>query len=120
MAFRELCAVIGIGEPDRAVLVGREVVGRVQRLAVVIVGQHGHRAVMLPAHHAAQKMLGGNLPALEIEGVAVGIEGLAAERRDLAGFPDIAILDVGRDVAEHDILAFAAPGRAFRPLESRS
>ena len=62
-----------------AVLVGRDVVGRVQRLAVVIVGDDGHGAVMLPAHHAAQEMLRADLAALEVESVAVGVEGLAAE-----------------------------------------
>ena len=39
---------------------------------------------MLPADHAAQEMLGGDLAALEVEGVAVGIEGLAAVFADLA------------------------------------
>ena len=72
---------------------------------------------MLPAHHAAQEMLRRNLAALEVEGVAVGVEGLAAESRDLAGLPDVAILDVGGHVAEHHILALVAPGRAFRPAK---
>ena len=73
---------------------------------------------MLPADHAAQEMLGGDLAALEIEGVAVGVEGLAAVFGDLAGLPDVAILDVLGDVAEHDILALLAPGGAFRPFEA--
>jgi len=118
MTFRQLRAVIRIGEPDRAVLVGRDVVGRVQRLTVVIVGDHGHGAVMLPTDHPAQEMLGGDLAALEVERVAVGIERLAAEFGDLAGFPNVAILDVLGDIAEHDILTLFAPGRSFRPFKT--
>ena len=115
MALGQLRAVIGIGEPDRAVLVGRNVVGRVQRLAVIIVGDDGDGAVMLEADDAAQAMLGADLAALIIKRVAVGIVAGAAEGADGAGFPDIAILLVAGNVAPHHILAFVRPGRAFRP-----
>ena len=118
MAFRQIAAELRIGEPDAAVLVRRQVVGRIERLAVVIVGEDGHRAIGFPAHHAAEEILGGKLAALEIEAVAVGGEGRPAEDGDLAGLPDIAIERVVLDVAEDGVLAQARPGRAFRQMQA--
>src|ERR1039458_6450093 len=67
-------AVGRVGEPDAAIGMHHDIVRRIQRLAVVLVGDHGHRAVMLVAHHAAPGMLAGQLAAFEIEGVAVRSE----------------------------------------------
>src|ERR1700678_1374195 len=97
---------------------GGEVVGRIERLAFEIVGQHFQRSVMLPAHHAAKEILAGELAALEIERVSVAVIGGPAERRDLAGFPDITVLRVALHVTEERILALGAPCRSFSPFQA--
>src|SRR5436189_171415 len=56
-------AVRGIGEPDGAVLVHGDVVGRVQLFAIPGVGQDGDRSVELVADDAAVEMLAGDLAA---------------------------------------------------------
>ena len=119
MAFGQDCAIKGIGEPDAAIGMGRQIVGRVERLALEIVGQHRHRAIHFPAHHAAEEILAGELAALIIETVAVGVEGRLAESADFAVVPEIAIDRVILDVAEDRVLAFAAPGRTFGEMKAR-
>jgi len=42
MALGQIAAELRVGEPDAAVLVGAQIVGRVERLAVIAVGQHRH------------------------------------------------------------------------------
>ena len=92
--------------------------GELKRLAVEFVGEHRHRAVVLPAHDAAEKVLRRNLAALEVERVAVAVEGRIAEGAHLPGFPDVAILDAGLHVAEDEILALGTPGRALGPVRA--
>src|SRR5437867_7613031 len=46
-----------IGEPDRAVRLTENVVGRVERRALIAVGQHGDRAVVLGSRHAPRIVL---------------------------------------------------------------
>jgi hypothetical protein len=58
-------AIARIGEPDRAIRMDHDIVGRVERLAVPLVGQHGDRAIGLVAHHAPVQMLAGKLAALD-------------------------------------------------------
>src|ERR1039458_1111741 len=76
-------AVGRVGEPDAAIGMHHDIVRRIQRLAVVLVGDHGHRAVMLVAHHAAPGVLAGELAAFEIEGVPVAVARRAAEHADV-------------------------------------
>ena len=118
MPFRQPVAKRWIGEPDAAVGMRRQIVRRVQRLAVERIRDHRHRAVVLPAHHAAIEVLGGQLPALEIERIAVAVVRRLAERRHPPVVPKQSILRVAYDVAENQILALARPGRSFRPGEA--
>src|ERR1700731_1063376 len=70
---------------------------------------------MLEANHA--RSLAGNLPALKIEGVAIGFVGRFAEIvGDIsAAVLEITKLPVVRNVAPHEILALRIPGRSFGP-----
>src|SRR5207249_1040806 len=52
-------AVVGIGEPDAAVLVYRQVVGRVQPLPLIAFGDDGHRPVVLVTNHSAAAVRAG-------------------------------------------------------------
>src|SRR5262249_14852136 len=62
-----------IGEPYRIVGFDHDVVGRIERLAVELVDQHGDAAVVLGARHAPGVVLAGDEPALPVAGIAVGI-----------------------------------------------
>src|SRR5207302_9505717 len=116
MPFVQAAAIRRVGEPDRAVGMRHDVVRRVERLTVKGIRNHGHRAVMLPAHNAPEKILAGELPALMVEGIAVRVVGRPAERRDPPILPDIAVLNVTGYVAEDEILPLARPSRAFGPI----
>ena len=83
-AFVELGAVGRVGEPDAAVRMRDRVVGRVEPLAVPGVGEHRDRAVELVADDAPGEVLAGDLPALEVEGVAVAVVRRHAEDGDVA------------------------------------
>ena len=79
------------------------------------IGDHRHRAVVFPADHATEEVLGGKLAPLEVERVAVAVVRRLAERRHPPIVPQQAILRVALHVAEHEVLALARPGRPFRP-----
>src|SRR6266550_4842213 len=116
MPFVQAAAIGRVGEPDRAVGMRHDVIRRVERLTVKGIRNHGHRAVMLPAHNASEKILAGELPALMVEGIAVRVVGRPAERRDPSVLPDITVLNVAGYVAEDEILPLARPSRAFGPI----
>src|SRR6185312_7773040 len=97
-------------------LVRDDIVWRVEALTLEIVGDDLDRPVMLPTHDAAIEILARKLAALEIERVAVGVVRRPAKRDDPLGVPQIAVLGVAGDVAEHEVLALARPGRTLRPL----
>ena len=73
---------------------------------------------MLVADDAAVAVLAGDLPALEVEGVAVAVAGGIAEEADVAVFLEPAQLHVVGDVAPEEIAADAVPGRALGPQHS--
>ena len=106
MAFGQVAAELRIGEPDAAILVRRQVVGRIERLAV-----DSCRPARSSSHRASQRTTRRKKSWVEswrpwiVEAVAVGGEGGPAEDRDLAGLPDIAIERVVLDVAEDGVLA---------------
>src|ERR1700722_11468398 len=108
-------AVTGIGEPDRAVIgVHDDIVRTVELFAVGLLGQHGERAVMLIAHEP--RPLAGNLPALEVEGVAIALVGRLVELLgNMAVIVEIAKLAVGRNIAPYEILALCVPRRSLGP-----
>src|SRR6185503_6259624 len=114
-AFVELAAVRRIGEPIAAVGVRHHVVRRIQRLAVESIREHGDGAVVLVAHDAAQQVLARDLPALEIERVAVAVVRRRAKHRDAAIILEPAQLSVVRDVAPDEVAALARPRRPFGP-----
>src|SRR5436190_784809 len=92
-----------------------DVVGRVEPLAVPLVGQHGGLAVVLVADHAAVAVLAGQLAALVVEGVAVAVAGRLADDADVAVFVEPAELAVVGYVTPDQVIAAAIPGRPFGP-----
>ena len=106
-------AVGRIGEPDRAVGLHHHVVRRVELLALVAVGDHRGRAVMLGARHAPPAVLAGDEASLPVDGVAVGVAAGRAEHRDRAVGLVVAHDAVVRDVGEQDVFA---SWKVHRPL----
>ena len=98
---------------------GDNVIGRVELLVVVGIGEHRHGAVVLVAHHPASEMLAAHLAALEVKRVAVGIVGRRAEDTDPTVVLRPSHLPIVRDVAPHQITALSAPGRTFGPQHPR-
>src|SRR6201986_2990385 len=94
-----------IPEPARPVGRHDHVVGRVQPLALVAVGQHGDRAVVLGAGNLAAAVLAGEQPPLLVPGIAVGVVGRLAEHRRRL---------VGRVPAQHPVVGDVAPDQ--RPV----
>src|SRR5712671_1704532 len=95
---------------------GRDVVWRIEVLALPELGDDADRAVMLVANHTPAAMLARNLSTLMIERVAVAVVRRLAEHRDAAVVFDVAQLAIVGDVAPHEIASLGAPGRAFVPL----
>src|SRR6185312_3401083 len=114
-ALVELATIRRVGEPVAAVGMGDDVVGRVEPLAVVLVGDDADRTVALVARHAARQVLAGELAVLEVEGVAVAVVGRGSEHAHMAVILDPAHLAVVGDVAPDQVTADRVPGRAFRP-----
>ena len=121
LALVELAAIGRIGEPDAAVRMRHDVVGRVEGLAVVIVGDDGR-----PSRRARSGQRAGvrcsqrDLPALEVERVAVAVVRGHAEHADAPVVLEPAQLAVVRNVAAHEITALSVPGRPLRPQRRRS
>src|SRR5208282_5270364 len=112
-------AIAGIGEPDAAVGVDDGVVRCVERLAIEAIGQDGRLAVVLVADDAAVAVLAGDLAALTVERVAVGVAGGVADDADVAVVLDPAELDVIGDVGPDEVLTNAVPGGALGPEHAR-
>ena len=92
------------------------VVRGVEFLPLEALREHRHLAVVLVAHDLARAVLAGDLPALEIEGVAVRVAGRGAEApRHVAVLLEPAQVLVVGDVAPQEVAADAAPGRPFGP-----
>lgn len=93
------------------------VIGRVQATAFLVgVGEDGDAAVVLVADHLARVVAKGDLPALEVEGVAVAVPGRRAEAAaDMAVLLQPAQLLVIGDVRPEQEAADSAPGRPFGP-----
>ena len=115
LSFEHLPAIGRIGEPVAAVGMRDHVIGRVQLLPVVLVGDDGGRAVELVAHDAARQVLARNLAALEVERIAVAVVRRVAEHGDAVVVLEPAHLHVVADVAEHEIAADTAPRGALEP-----
>ena len=115
LALIELAAVGRIGEPVAAVGMRHDVVWRVELLALIGVGDHGRRTVVLVACDAAREMLAGELPALEVERIAVAVVRGCAEHADAAVVLRPSHLPVIRNVAPYQIAPLRAPRRPFGP-----
>src|SRR5439155_8996281 len=118
-ALVELAAVRRIGEPVAAVRMRDDVVGRVEPLAVVLVGDERDGPVVLVAHHAPGQVLARELAALEVERVAVAVVRRLAEHGHAAVVLQPPELPVVGDVAPDEIASLAAPRGAFRPQRAR-
>src|ERR1700716_407289 len=108
-------AITGIGEPDRLVVgMNDHVVRSIERLAVGLLGEHGDRPIMFETDQPGA--LGSDLPAFEVEGVAVGFVGRFVKLfRDMAVLVEIAELAVIGNVAPDEILTLGVPGRPLGP-----
>ena len=93
------------------------VIGGVEAAAFLVgIGEHGDTAVVLVADDLAREMAKGDLPALEVEGVAVAVpRGRAEAAADVAVLLEPAQLLVVGDVRPDEVAADAVPGRAFGP-----
>src|SRR5262249_34666011 len=114
-ALVELAAVRRIGEPIAAVRMRDDVVRRVEVLAVVLVRDDRHRAVVLVTDDAPGQVLARELAALEVERVAVAVVRRSTEHGDATVVLEPAELPVVRDVAPHEVPALRAPRGALRP-----
>src|SRR5207302_9252216 len=92
---------------------------RVERLAVVAVGDHADRAVVLGPRHAPRVVLAGEEPPLEVARIAVSVVRGHAEHADRAGFLLPLHDAVVRDVAPQQIAAIAEPHRPLIPAHAR-
>src|SRR5207302_5769292 len=108
-------AVRRVGKPDAAILMHRDVVRRVQPLALIRIGDGGNRSVVLVTDDAARAVLARELATLEIKRVAVAVVRWRAEHRDPSVIVQIAHLTVVRDVAPHQVPALARPRRPLAP-----
>ena len=108
-------AIARVGEPDGAIRMHHDIVRRVERLAVPLIGQHRNRAVRLVAHHAPVQMLAGKLAPLVVERVAIAVGAGIAVGADVAVLFEPAHLRVVGDVAPHQIAASARPRRTLGP-----
>src|SRR5690606_35509668 len=104
-----------IGEPDTPVRMHHEILGSIEPAALIAVGDDADPAIGFIAQHAASAVLGGQLPALKVEGVAVAVAGRFTEVRDAAVVLYPAQLPVTGDVAPDQVAAHPVPGRPFRP-----
>src|SRR5207248_9424651 len=91
------------------------VVRRIERFVLPLVGQHSDGAVVLVADDAAVAMFTRELPAIEIERVAVAVAAGVAEDAHVAILFEPAHLAVVRNVTPDQVTAGAIPGATLRP-----
>src|SRR5262245_12592086 len=92
-----------------------DVVRRVEALAVVRLGDHRDRSVVLVADDAVRQVLARQLAALEVERVAVGVVRRLPEHGHPIVVFDPAQDPVVGDVAEDEVASLHAPRRALGP-----
>src|SRR5205814_95456 len=107
--------VIRIREPDAAVGMDRNVVGRVEAFPFELVRNYRDRAVRLVANDAPSAVLAGKLAAFVVEGVAVAVARWVSENRHAAVVLEPPHLDVVGDIAPDQIPADSVPRGTFRP-----
>ena len=104
-----------VGEPDAAIAVFDHVIGRIEPLALIAVGDDRHGSVQFIAGDAAGQVLAGQLPALAVEAVAVRVVRGQPHHADMAIILQPAHLAIVRDVGKQQVLADRAPCRTLKP-----
>ena len=95
-----------------------DIIGRVERLALELLGEHGDLAREIVARDAARGVLAGNLAAFAVEGVAVAEIGIAPHDAHMPVLGQITHLRILRNVAPHEVASAAVPRGALRPEAS--
>ena len=111
-------AVAGVSEPNAAVRMNDDVVGRVERFVLPLVSQHGDGTIVLVADDAPVAVFAGKLAPFEVERVAVAVAAGIAEHADVAVLLEQAHLAVVRNVAPDKVTANAVPGATLSPQRS--
>ncbi len=112
-----------IAEPDGPIALDHHVVRRVEALALIVVGQHGDRTVVLGTGHAPTQFMrrgafADHQPALAIAGQAIGEVRLFAKyAQRLADLVPTHDAVVG-NVAEQQVAPVANPYRTFGPAQT--
>ena len=108
-------AVRRIGKPDRSVRSDDGVVGAVQALALVVVGDDSQAAVVLGPDDAPTTVLARDQPALAIDGVAIRVVGRLAKHADRAVALVVSQHPVVGDVREDEVARGGEVRRALGP-----
>ena len=109
-----------VGEPDGVVGLNHDVVGRIELLALIAVGQHRQAPALFGAHHTAgDGVLAGDEAPLPVTHIAIGPVGGLAEHREAA--VALAVLHdaiVGNVADQHIAPVFREVHRAFGPAHA--
>ena len=108
-----------VAEIDRAVGLNDDIVGTVEPLAVITVGEHREGTVVLGAGDAAVSLLATDQPPRAVHGVTVGIAGGLAEDAHRPGRLVVTHDPIVGDVAEDQVPPGGKVRRAFGPAASR-
>ena len=108
-------SVAGIGEPDAAVRMDHDVVGRAEPFAFETVHQDSDRAVVFGAGDAAAGVLAGYEPTLAIAGIAIAVTGGAAIDAYLLALLCPAQHSIVGNVAPNQTSGVSEPYRPFCP-----
>src|SRR5258705_35207 len=95
---------------------GRDIVWRIEVLALPELSDDADRAVMLVTDNAPAAVFARYLTTLMIERVAIAVVRRLAEHGDAAVVLDVAQLAVVGDVAPDEVASLGTPSRAFVPL----
>ena len=93
----------------------RQIVRRIQTLALICIGDDGDRSVVLVADDATRRVLARELAALMIERVAVAVVRRRPEHGDPPVVFQIAHLAVVGNIAPHQVATLARPRRPLAP-----
>src|ERR1700687_5193877 len=93
-----------------------DVIWRVQRFTVVLVGNYSDAAIVLVTDHAPSAVFTGKLAAFEIESVSVAVTRGTAKSADVIVLLNKAQLPVVGNIAPQQIASLSAPGRTLGPL----
>ncbi|KPX54935.1 Uncharacterized protein ALO35_05769 [Pseudomonas amygdali pv. lachrymans] len=112
-----------IGEPDRPIAFAGDVVGRIERLALETVGQHGNTPVVFGTRHppsfgGSARPLTDQQPALAIAAHAIGKVRMLAVHRHLTRYLVPAHDPIVGDIADQQVATVSNPHRPFGPAHA--